>query len=465
VVRSAVAFSKPDEPAPNLDSLLEALDAEHSPGRYVYRGQTREYPGPLLPSMFRPFLSANDLIIDTSHPLARYSIRHCGRTFLGDHNFGISKAIPLLLRRCEPEDPRRCEPIFRQALNGQDVARLQVNKRLGGDLLSWWDALGMVLSADDDSVFRKYREEWQPVIDRYHRRAIRMFFFYLLFGYTFGSLLAQQYGLNSACLDATTSLDVAAFFASHTHQNDYAAPLASGVGIVYRFPHDQAHSDQINLAHGNYYVLPPTIDVLSLVKRQVGPGNAEEVMGRFEHHAHAVYSESEEVAADWTFPEAALEKTRFWRQAAALVIPDELRKDLPGKKAGVAGITIPAFQYVEDLTTRPGVEKLYFLHTGALPSRRGLTREYVWPRDDPYVPMIAAGMTASYPVERFLPHPIPYRLDLIDPGYGGEEFVRFCRDVASAHPLHFSSGSEWDEEQESDMRLAMAHGALPIRFG
>ena len=85
------SFITPETAAENLADLCVMLRSEEQEGRYAYRGQTREYPGPLLPSAFRPFFSDEDIPIDASHPLARYSMRKCGTWFYGDNNFKIMR--------------------------------------------------------------------------------------------------------------------------------------------------------------------------------------------------------------------------------------------------------------------------------------------------------------------------------------------------------------------------------------
>jgi hypothetical protein len=436
-------FSAPEHPAKDIAELYQALSADHQPRKYVYRGQVREYSGPLLPSMYRPFFTSEDMAIDTSHPLAKYSIKNCGRRFLGDHNYQIEKSVTMAFAKITPEKVAQARSVFDQAMNGKDVAALQMEARRHSRLQSWFDSLTSHLSRGDRDIFQSYFSDWKPCLDRYHRRTIRMFFFYFFFGYTFGTLLSQQYGLHSGCLDATTDLEVAAFFATHSSKEDYAAPQKAGVGVIYRLPYEMESLEQIKFGHGEYYSLPPMIDVVPVVKRYLNDwGDVRDMTAHFVQHGMEVYLEGEEKAGDYTFPKAALELTRFWRQSAVLLLPDELRKDLPGKKPGVAGITIPAFEYVEDLATREGMEKFYFKHTGNLPPDFSLSREYLWPREDPFLPILAAGITAIYPLGRFRPHYMPYRLDLIDPGYGREEFLRLCERFALDNPIEFFQESD-----------------------
>lgn len=431
-------YSTPDNPAKNIIDLYQALHSDQQDRKYIYRGQVRDYLGPLLPSMYRDFFSENDIAIDTSHPLAKFSIKKCGQRFLGDHVVKINESMSKLYEKLSPKDMLQAKTIFEKAMVGKDVAAMQIQARRQGRLLSWLDALSHCLTDKEQEIFKTYFDDWSPYIKRYHRRTIRMFFFYFLFGYTFGTLLSQQYGMNSGCLDATTDLKVAIFFATHDHKEDYATPKKQGVGVVYRFPYKPASMENIKFGHAKYYALPPMIDLVPVVKKYLSDWQeVRDMTAHFVQHALKVYLDSETKAAEWTFPEAALELTRFWRQSAALLLPDELRKDNPEMKPGVAGINVPAFQYIEDLEAREGTEKFYFKHTGELPRDFSLSREYLWPREDPYLPILASGMTAIYPLRRFLPHIIPYRLDLIDPGYGKKEFLHFMESLALENPIEF----------------------------
>jgi hypothetical protein len=446
-------YSTPENPAKNIIDLYQALYSDQQGHKYIYRGQVRDYLGPLLPSMYRDFFSENDIAIDIPHPLAKFSIKKCGRRFVGDYKVKFAESISELYSKMPSKNILQVKTTFEKAMAGKDVAALQIQARRQGSVLSWIDTLSYCLTDKEQEILKIYFKDWSPYIRRYHRRTIRMFFFYFLFGYTFGTLLSQQYGMNSGCLDATTDLKVATFFATHDHEEDYATPKKQGVGVIYRFPYKPASMENIKYGHAEYYALPPMIDLVPVMKKFLSDWQElRDMTAHFVQHAMKVYLDSETKAAEWTFPEAALELTRFWRQSAAILLPDELRKDNSEMKPGVAGITVPAFQYIEDLEAREGTEKFYFNHTGELPRDFSLSREHLWPREDPYLPILASGMTAIYPLRRFLPHIIPYRLDLIDPGFGKKDFLGFMESLALANPIEFISESDlefpffsWDQ--------------------
>ena len=129
--------------------------------------------------------------------------------------------------------------------------------------------------------------------------------------------------------------------------------MQDGVGIIYRFPYESEVSQVSKTAHSEYYELPPMIDTSPVLRGCTSPEiDINNMYDNFYRHCASVYNENEGNAVKWRFPESALELTRVWRQKAVIILPDELRKDLPSKKPGVSGVTMPAFQYIEDISER-----------------------------------------------------------------------------------------------------------------
>ena len=54
-----------------------------------------------------------------------------------------------------------------------------------------------------------------------------------------GNIVAQQYGITSEAIDVTSSVDVAAFFATHDYPKyeHFSGDAEKPVGVIYRFPH------------------------------------------------------------------------------------------------------------------------------------------------------------------------------------------------------------------------------------
>src|SRR5262249_4452394 len=109
-------------------------------------------------------------------------------------------------------------------------------------------------------TYQTYAENWNRRIDNFHRRRLRNELLVRLFGYALGTTFAQQFGLSSEGLDATKSLAVACFFASHDSVDFQRVP-DSGVGVVYRFPSAQNDVAMQPLSKFNFYSLPSIVDV------------------------------------------------------------------------------------------------------------------------------------------------------------------------------------------------------------
>jgi hypothetical protein len=263
-------------------------------------------------------------------------------------------------------------------------------------------------------------------VDSYHRRCIRQSFL-RPFGYFLGTTLAQQYGLSSEGLDVTKSLEVAAFFAAFESSSDFVSTPKAGTGVIYRFPYTAPDIRYHRINDYDYYSLPSIIDTEDVLYRFERRGLAiGDVLKCFEAYFGAVFLDGLQNTDLFFLPEGALANSRVTRQKALIILPDELRRDLPSGTA---------FRFVEDLAKRDGVEKYYFHHTGRSPESVKLQRQDLWPRDDPFVQIIVAILTAVYPLSAFLPDILPQRLDLIDAGYDHADFLQLCEKFAISHHM------------------------------
>ena len=68
------------------------------------------------------------------------------------------------------------------------------------------------------------------------------------FGKSLGNVIAQQYGINSECLDVTSDPHVAAFFATHLWPEYNAVVNSSELGIIYRI-HCMSDDDDSMIQH------------------------------------------------------------------------------------------------------------------------------------------------------------------------------------------------------------------------
>lgn len=75
-------YTDPERPAADINELLTYLAAA-SDEPWLYRGQVKRYPGPLLPSGFRHILGSQP-VIEAPDPDAGDSLRQVGRRFIGN---------------------------------------------------------------------------------------------------------------------------------------------------------------------------------------------------------------------------------------------------------------------------------------------------------------------------------------------------------------------------------------------
>jgi hypothetical protein len=434
-VRSAQRFDNPDSPARCLDELHEFLEPQHSAGSYGYRGQTKAYPPPLLASAFRPIIGPQDAHIDCTHTLFEHRLRKVGQHFYGEYNFNFNRRIARLFEHLLADRAEAVRNVYDRALKDLGAVMRQQTALGEGHVLRWDSAVRAGLSSEELQIYEEYAQAWRPLVDSYHRRCIRNAFF-TPFGYLLGTTLAQQYGLSSEGLDATKSLQVAGFFASYEYESGFAQPRKDGIGVIYRFPLHGSDIGVRKLNQYDYYSLPSIIDTEDVLYRFERPGlDLKDALKCFELYDGAVYMDGLQDTDLFFLPEGALRQSRITAQQALIILPDEIRKDLPHRSPGAGGITFPAFRYIEDWSSRNEVEKFYFQHTGNAPECAKLRREDLWPRNDPFIPIIVAILTAVYPLSTFIPDIMPQRLDLIDGGFDHADFLRLCEEMAINHHM------------------------------
>jgi len=417
---------EPNDAAESISSLYEYLSSLDNGGRYVYRGQVREYEGPLLPSAFRPiFRSPHPM---NSSPLEAFGkakrLRACGELFVGEYNECFQWYSDVMRNSREAgiglAEIERNFSVYKKLLDDPTISLRQDRE----GFVPWRDAVRQVLSEDELEIYRRYRDEWNLRINNYHKRLFRENALVRLFGYALGTTFGQQYGFSSEGLDATKALDVACFFATHDSA-DFLTVEPEGIGIVYRFPFPENDVATRPLSQIGYYNLPSIIDV-------------EDVFYRFEHatldkekslalircYLAAVFTYGLESSELLLLPRDFLRSSRVHAQKAVIVVPDEFREDEPNRAPGPGGVTFPQYRFIEDLRSRPGLVRFYFKHTGHWPeSLKAVSREKLWPRDDFLLQTLILLMASFYR----LTQKIPKRLDLIDGGYAQDQFAAHCQ--------------------------------------
>ena len=435
-------FCAPERAAENIDVLYSFLKNKDQHGNYVYRGQTKEYPKPLLPSAFRDILDSKYGIEykDTSFTKYKeFNLRGCGSYFVGEYNKcfkSYSNPIKHLEIAGRPKNELELAyKIYDNILNDTDILVAQQNSQ---SYVQWRDAIQRVLSNDDFEIFLSNQDQWMVLINNYHKRLYRTGSFFQLFGYALGTTFAQQYGLSSEVLDATKSIDVACFFATHNSQ-DFQTLQSDGIGIIYRFPYEPSDIVSSHLSEYNYYNMPSIVDLQDIMYRFEKPGlNKEDSIKCFEYYFGAVFTKAFNDLDLLFLPEGFFETTRVSKQKAVIIFPDEIREDLPDREPGIDGIVYPKYRYIENLSTRKDVEEFYFRHNGTIPAEaKYLRREYLWPRDDDLLQFVVSIMMAQYPL---ISSAKPQRLDLIDGGYEQVQFNDYCVDLSQRYRISLFDG-------------------------
>lgn len=450
---SSEPFTKDSNPASDIRELIDYLSRTDD-GSYVYRGQTRAYSGPLLPSAFRGVLG-HEPVVEGDHPLKGHRILGIGQRFLGNYILDM-----------EEYHQRVYEAIF----HGTPRGRLQPEKRRDADAYrdshftrvgdKWVETiranpLDLVVEAswltgefNTLATSKGYEAAVRAIIERYsppaasipkaiqqvadyvndrHRRRFSTDILVGAFSYVLGSTISQQYGFSSAFLDATTSIEIAAFFATH-EAPQYGLVRADGrrkVGVIYRIPRGASRCSAVD-ATSDAYGSQGTIVLPEILRDFEADVTQAESLRSLRTCFEARYLPGYwERRYDFLkFPLGSVSSSRIGHQQAAVVIPDQIEVLLENayitSSMGVIEHPNNRIQMsIEDLNSRKGMKCYYFLHTNTDPCPR-ITPSYLWPNEDDFfllalAYLFAGGFGCYMPNSPFV---CPVRPDLIDPGYG-----------------------------------------------
>ena len=436
-MRPRDAFTDPESPAPTVDALLRHLQ-EADAGGYLYRGQVREYAGPLLPSCYRATVKPKP-IYDQSSPEYRYSLRRIGRRFVGNAAQSFAEAIQRTFPLDSDGGANRELALLRAIQNDYQFA-VQVASH-GFEKT--------VQSSLRDEVVDQYASRlgiWKRHVDAYHRLVIRNDALLGSFGYLIGEAFAQQFGFSSEALDASTDLDVAAYFATHLApayirvDTEIAARQGLELGVIYRFPRLAGPPEGHEQDHRFYYHAPGTVVLDRLLQRFETPRcTSRDSLRSFREYQNVHASTGERQVDRLRLPVGAVAESRIGSQRAALIIPDELRAETsPPLGASIFGTpTIevgrqgsPVLSAIEDLRHRDGVSCYYFRHTDDR-LKNELTASHLWPNTtDPLLRILVYLLTGGFQICHEQPFVAPPRVDLIDPGFGKIDFDRLLEEVS-----------------------------------
>lgn len=454
-------YRDPQHPAPDILTLIAYLSGTDD-GTYLYRGQVRRYEGPLLPSAFRTLLRSTPEIPADS-PDTTHSLRKVGRRFLGnfiwDREDHYKDLVAML--RGSPNPPRdthvhRDGEAYFQSHFKVDGSFASLDPQPSSPLETFLQSTTSTIEYNALAQEHGHRQaatimlhnafpDLNPTlpplhkcIDDYHRDLFHRDILVNSFGYLIGSLISQHYGFSSGCLDATTSIKIAAFFATHDSPK-YAfvgIPRDPSPGVIYRFAAPESRPSVPGLFDIDYYNAPCAVvthAVLGQLESHLEVAQSLSSMRRcFEIRTRLVETLMGMVFATQRrydllkLPVGCVATSRIGRQSAALVIPDEIHKGVrssyrihplfPQLMPDAAATPIVCQQSIEDLHYREGLQCYYFRHSDRNPCP-DLSPVELWPNDDDFFLNAIAYLFQAGLSFHLLPgYVLPIRLDLIDVG-------------------------------------------------
>ncbi len=449
-------YQSPAKAAPNIQTLLDALSRmERGAKKYIYRGQTKEWPGPLFPSLFRKSIRLRREFTPRDREY-KLSLRKCGKHYcemkpdsfieklaLDNPSFRVPKSEYEMMVKLE-NDPKFSVQIGTEGFE---------------------TALKSLVQPEFLPQVLKRSSIWKIFVDHYHQAVIRQIGFLQPFGYVLGQTLAQQYGFSSELLDFTSDIQVAAFFATHDSPRylfeggALIKRLGTDIGVIYRLPSAEGTLRHERIDKYNFYTCPPQVHMSevcmrfedksspemkeqyqklklteeelafmangTITSRLLSPMKAEQEIADRELSLEegvdrylALYFD--EFGSRMRFyrlidmKPGSFSRSRLGRQSAVVVVPDELRttEHQPGQ------YDYASFEAVEDVSQRDGFERFYFRHSDNAPDLGKINREYLWPsKDDKFKFTISRAIDPSTPQVFYIDTYLPKRIDLVSEGY------------------------------------------------
>jgi hypothetical protein len=368
----------------NAAALLKFLEAD-GPEHYVFRGQTRAFEGPLLPSGLR------------------------GRFTPFDGSTGPSEWAGITTSRSLIEDEVRT----RRTAFGEAAMLESVD-----DEKSIWD----LPEAAYQEGFRDFYN--QP---HHHRmgelgnllRESAIPAMSALLGGELGELLCQQYGFTSTALDVSTEPSVAMFFATHQAPFYSLVPDSQHVGVVYRWPRESAmiaqdvllplegsDFDSITTSFRNFIKNSADLKVSgdALVRVPLKTGESLKRMMQ-------IVAEGESRRGAMRFPRGTFDRSRIGCQRAALLWPlyqivTPLRPRRTGDCAALIGDLLKTSWNGYSKQTYHS-EVFHFRHGGAGLSDR-LNKFDLWPSIKPTIDGVARAFRLELRRDHIIEFEDPY---------------------------------------------------------
>jgi len=461
---SSEPFLEPENATQNILELIKYL-SDTDNGGFIYRGQIKRYGGPLLPSAFRGILQDNPVISENDKDIV-HSMRKVGRRFNGNFVWDREDYHHKAMRNLTGSSPslhqiaegtlRDADAYFKTHFKSEgSFATLvqQSNTELENFLRSTTSTIEFNSLSEKhgcrQAVSSMIREAFPSLdsnhpylhkyVDDYHLHRFYTDILVNSFGYLLGSLVSQHYGFSSGFLDATTSIDIAAFFATHAAP-DYKFLGTSGnseIGVIYRISDLTPNLEIIRLCDIEYETARGAVTTCNLLRQledDVSVAQSfEAIRGCFEFRTRLHETIGGFVLPPLRrydllkLPRGAISSSRIGRQMSAVVVPDEIHKavkigyrghPLTGKIVIDGASTVLCQQSVEDIHYRKDVRCFYFRHSNINPCP-DITPSYLWPNEEDFF-LVAIAFLFDSGFNFFLTpgYILPRRIDLIDPGYG-----------------------------------------------
>jgi hypothetical protein len=307
----------------DFEELLGFLQNEHRSG-YLYRGQTRQWPGPLLPSLYRGTTDPHPRADVPSH----YRLRDLGNVFHAVDPGAVRTQHPDLIKR---------------------------------------------------SQFNAY--------------------LFQVFGYPFGSILAQQCGVTSEALDVSHHLHVAAFFAIF---DPVAGGFPSdGTGVIFRIANPEELPGNGDYSTANFFDCVAVISALRTFFQLRRCSSWEQAAQSFSDYFYRMGNRDQEAPRPLHLlglPESDLLTCRVVQQQAALLLPDMVlskewkltQKQPPPGKAEWNGPLL-----VEDMASREGIECFEFRHAPRDKYLLPRSPQVMFPREDGVAKLLRLFLAAN----------------------------------------------------------------------
>jgi hypothetical protein len=337
---------------------ISFLESDH-PEKYVFRGQRREYDLPLLPSGYRRYFRPAEF----------------PPTYDGPPIAGISY---LDVEISEDREEEILKFISKMDMDNKYSGIIR------GDGITGWD----VLESPPQDFFRQFSKlSYKNAVECQALGDMCVYMLIDLFGQKLGLILAQQYGLSSALLDATTDPEVALFFAAHKPPYYWPVGLSDELGVIYRWPRESAiiGEEILKPMEGNAFQ-----SVGASFKNYV-----TESKGLFTYRDDGVWKFDEKNSAKLlpivirgeeryfpalVFSEGDFKRSRMGRQHGAFLNP--FIQPVPFELPGENGPNYPqkmVFDLIGDLLKTHQGEAFYFQHSAKPLDLGPIDKFYLWP--------------------------------------------------------------------------------------